>query len=208
MREIPWYFDFISPFAYLQSRLLARFEGRARIVPVPVLFAGLLQHWKTVGPAEVAPKRVWTYRYCQWWADAHGLPFRMPPAHPFNPIRPLRLAVSAGGAAEIVHGIFRFIWAEGRDPVAEWPALCRALGVADADARVEEAAVKDRLRANTEAAIAAGVFGVPSLVIDGAVFWGVDGTDFALAALADPGLLGRGELARAARVPVGVERRR
>lgn len=208
MPAIPWYFDVISPFAYLQSRLLGRFAGKAELALTPVLFAGLLQHWKTVGPAEVAPKRVWTYRYCQWWADTHGIPFRMPPAHPFNPIRALRLAAAMGGAPAIVHGLFAFIWAEGRDPVAEWPALVERLGVADADARIEDPAVKLALRANTEAAIGQGVFGVPSFVIGGEVFWGVDGTDFALAALADPGLLARGELARAARVPVAAERRR
>lgn len=205
-----WFFDFVSPFAYLQSRQLGRFADKAEIAMRPVLFAGLLNHWKTVGPAETAPKRRWTYRYCTWYGRAHGIPFRFPPRHPFNPLGALRLAIALGGRPATVHAIFDFIWAEGRDisDPAEWQALTQRLGADDADAAIERPAVKDALRANTEAAIAAGVFGVPSFVVGGEVFWGVDATDFVLQYLDNPALLDDAEYRRVANLPAGAERKR
>ncbi len=209
MRTLPWYFDFVSPFAYLQSRMLHKFEGRAALKPVPVLFAGLLNHWGHAGPAELAPKRVWTYRYCTWYAHDRGIPFVMPPRHPFNPLKPLRLAVALGAKADAIRAIFDFIWAEGRDPSdpVEWFALATRLGLADADRLVERPKVKDTLRANTEKAIAQGVFGVPSIVIGKDLFWGVDGTDFALQVLDNPALLKSPAMKRIASLPAGADRR-
>ena len=210
MTKATWYFDFVSPFAYLQSRMLDRFRGKGELVLVPVLFAGLLGHWKNVGPAELPTKRVWTYRYCTWFGRRHGIPFKMPPSHPFNPLKPLRLAIALGSTAEAVGAIFDFIWAEGRDPSSpeEWQALGRHLGVSDPEAAIGAPPVKDALRANTEAAIAAGVFGVPSLVVGGEVFWGVDATDFALDYLANPALLADPEYRRVAALPSAAERKR
>lgn len=207
MTPVTWYFDFVSPYSYLQSARLGEFGGRAEITPVPVLFAGLLNHWGTSGPAELAPKRLWTYRFCQWYGDSRGIPFRMPPAHPFNPIKPLRLAIALGSDLDAIHGIFRFIWAEGRDPNAEFAALADALGVEDAEAKVGNEAVKDALRANTEAAVAKGVYGVPTLEIAGELFWGVDGTDFARAYLDDPAILETPEMKRIEDLPSAAQRK-
>ena len=205
-----WYFDFVSPYAYLQSRLLHKFAGKAEIAMKPVLFAGLLGHWKNIGPAEFPPKRLWTYRFCTWFARDHRIPFKFPPRHPFNPLKPLRLAIASGAAPAAVHAIFDFIWAEGRDPTdaAEWKALGARLGVSDPDAAAEQREAKDALRANTEAAIAAGVFGVPSVVVGGEVFWGVDATDFVLQYLEHPALLADPEFQRVSNLPAGAERKR
>jgi 2-hydroxychromene-2-carboxylate isomerase len=210
MRGAVWYFDFVSPYAYLQSRMLHKFAGKARIAMKPVLFAGLLAHSKNLGPAEIPSKRVWTYRFCTWFARDHGIPFKFPPRHPFNPLKPLRLAITEDAAPAAVHAIFDFIWAEGRDPAdpVEWNALGTRLGIADPDAAIEAQAVKDTLRANTEGAIAAGVFGVPSFVVGGEVFWGVDATDFVLQYLDNPALLGDPEFQRVASLPTGAERKR
>lgn len=210
MTTATWYFDFVSPYAYLQSRMLGKFAGKAAIAMKPVLFAGLLGHWKNVGPAEFPPKRLWTYRFCTWFARDQGIPFKFPPRHPFNPLKPLRLAIAEGAAPAAVQAIFDFIWAEGRDPndPAEWKALGAKLGLADADAAVEKPEVKEALRANTEAAIAQGVFGVPSFVIGGEVFWGVDATEFVLQYLENPALLRDPEFRRVANLPAAAERRR
>ena len=210
MTPATWYFDVVSPYAYLQSRLMHKFRGKANVTMTPVLFAGLLGHWKNVGPAEFPPKRLWTYRFCTWFARDHGIPFKFPPRHPFNPLKPLRLAIARGAAPEAVQAIFDFIWAEGRDPTnpAEWKALGAKLGIADADAAVETPTVKETLRANTEKAIAEGVFGVPSFVVGREVFWGVDATDFVLQYLDNPALLRDPEFHRVANLPAGAERKR
>ena len=96
MTKAVWYFDFISPFAYLQWQELARLPESLKISHRPVLFAGLLNHWGHKGPAEIPAKRRHTYRYCRWLAEQRNIPFTLPPAHPFNPLKALRLAVALG----------------------------------------------------------------------------------------------------------------
>jgi predicted DsbA family dithiol-disulfide isomerase len=67
--------------------------------------------------------------------------------------------------------------------------------------------VKDQLRANTEEAAARGVFGVPSLVIDGEVFWGADAIDFAKAFLANPAVVRNDEMRRIDALPAAAMRK-
>lgn len=210
MPEGTWYFDFISPFSYLQSRILDRLPGGFRYAMKPVLFGAILAHWGSVGPAELAPKRLGTYRMCRWWARRNGIPFTMPPAHPFPPLKPLRLCQALGNDPDTVHAIFNFIWEEGRNPddSGEFAALADRLGLADAWAAIDDPAAKEGIRANTGEAIALGVYGVPSFVVNGEVFWGVDATDMLSDYLADPGLFDEPEMARYPDLPVGIERRR
>ncbi len=205
-----WYFDFISPFSYLQSRILDRLPPDFAYAMKPVLFGAILTHWGTSGPAELAPKRLGTYRLCRWWARRNDVPFIMPPAHPFLPLKPLRLCQSLGNDPATVHAIFDFIWEEGRDPndPSEFAALAGRLGVADPQAAINDPAAKDGIKANTAEAIACGVYGVPSFVVDGEVFWGVDATDMLVDYLTDRSLFADPEMARYPDLPVGIERRR
>ena len=209
MAPIQWYFDFISPYAYLQSaRLEAALEGQ-EIEPVPVLFAGLLNHWGQKGPAEVAPKKVFTFRQCLWRARRDGIPFRAPPMHPFNPLRALRLSIAMGNDLETVRTIFRAIWVDGHLPDAAdgWAAMQAVLGISDGDARVSDPAVKARLSANGEAAVAAGVFGVPTSRVGGELFWGDDCLEMVRDYLDDPGMLDDEEMRRAQGLKASAERR-
>lgn len=206
MKSLDWYFDYISPFAYLQSRVLDRFAEGTAIRRRPLLFAGLLSHWGQLGPAEIAPKRDWTYRHCTWLAAHHGIPFRMPAAHPFDSLPLLRLSIALGDRADVVDRLFRFVWVDGHVPGdrSAWQALLDELGVDDAATRTAE--VKDALRANGELARAAGVFGVPTAVVDGRVFWGFDATPMLADYLAGAPIFAGGALDAAARVPVGAVR--
>jgi 2-hydroxychromene-2-carboxylate isomerase len=208
-RQADWYFDFVSPFAYIQMAAFDRFPADLNITLKPVLFAGLLGHWETKGPAEIPAKRRQTYRYCHWLAGKRGIPFKTPPRHPFNPLAVLRLAVALDSEPKAVGAIFRHIWAEGRD--GQDPeilaALAASLGVADLEARVGDAAVKQRLRANTDEAIARGVFGVPSFAIEDEIFWGEDATGMMLDFLDDPELFRRGDLERLRDLPAAARRR-
>ena len=209
-RTVDWFFDFVSPFSYLQCMKFPALPEDCELRMRPVLFAGLLDAWAHKGPAEIAPKRRFTYRYVHWLAGREGIPFRFPPAHPFNPLRPLRLALALGSDPATIREIFRFIWAEGRliEGDAEWSALTRRLGVPDADARIAAPEVKAALRRNGEEAVAAGVFGVPTFLVDGELFWGYDATPMLLDYLRDPGAFRSGELARIADLPAASERRR
>lgn len=212
MTRLVWHFDFVSPYAYLQFAAHPDLFARADVTLSPVLFAGLLRHWGHKGPAELPTKRLHTYRQIVFRAAELGVPLRFPPAHPFNPLHALRLAVALGATVPVVRTIFDFIWADGRLPDAEWPALCARLGVADDRGAAQGEAAKARLRANTEAAIAAGVFGVPTFVAappDGAaseLFWGEDGTAMLRAYLADPRLFASPAMQHVAGLPEGARR--
>lgn len=207
MPTVDWYFDFVSPYSYLQCERLAALGVAVR--PKPVVFAGLLKHWGHKGPAEMPSKRTFTYRQVAWIAARDGVPFAFPPRHPFNPIRALRLAVALEDRGmEAVAAIFRFVWREGNavDTDEGFARLCERLGVADGEARVADPRVKHALLENGEAALSAGVFGVPTLAIEGELFWGYDATDMAFDYARDPAAF----LARmhaADGVPEGVQRR-
>jgi 2-hydroxychromene-2-carboxylate isomerase len=184
---VDWYFDVISPYAYLQAERLAEVDAVADVRCVPILFAGLLERWGQKGPAEIAPKRRFTYRQFVWQAARRGLDPKIPPAHPFNPLKLLRLAIALDAKREAVLDIFRFVWRDGlsTDDPSSWKLLCDRLGVPDADARIAAPEVKARLRDNGEEATTRGVFGVPTFVTtDGELFWGEDATPMLLDYLA------------------------
>jgi len=207
MKKIDWYFDFISPFSYLQGELLHTLPAEVEIRYKPVLFAGLLNHWDNKGPAEIAPKRTWTFEHCAWLACKHGIPMTMPPHHPFNPLPLLRLAIALGSSPEVVQRLFRWVWREGRVPTDEiyWQALLKEF---DATPEMLDApGVKQQLRANGEAAIAAGVFGVPTAVVDNRCFWGLDSTDMLIAWLRDDPFFSSDQLRQAQQLPQGVHRK-
>src|ERR1700761_5998116 len=113
--KITWAFDLISPFAYLSLKQLPRLPAGTEVRLLPVLFAGLLKHHGQLGPAEIAPKRRFTYRFAAWRARKRGVPFRMPPAHPFNPLQALRLVVAAGSSPQAVETAFDFVFGRGLD---------------------------------------------------------------------------------------------
>jgi 2-hydroxychromene-2-carboxylate isomerase len=205
MSDIDFYFDFVSPFSYIALHRLDRLSHP--VVLKPVLFAGLLNHWGQKGPAEIPAKRRWTYRWCQWWAAELGIPFRFPAAHPFNPLHHLRLALACGSRRDAVQRIFGWLWMSGEnanDPT-RFTALCGELGIDEAQLGSE--GVKNALRQNTEEAAARGVFGVPSFVADGELFWGADSVEFLNAFLSNPGVLRNAEMRRLDALPVAAARK-
>lgn len=208
---LDWYFDYLSPFAYFQlERFVAEPPPGVRVQPQPVLLGALLGACRTRGPAEIPAMRTLTYRHCLWRARRLGLAYRMPPAHPFNPLRALRLTVALGSGLDVVQAVFRHLWAEGRglDTDADWQALCARLGLpaAEGDALAARPDAKAELRARTEAAIARGVFGVPTAIVHGELFWGFDTTGMLLDFLADPQLFADPEMQRAGTLPAAVQR--
>src|SRR5262245_794695 len=202
-----WFFDVVSPFTYLHLGQFGRLHPSLEVEFIPVLFAGLLRRWDNKGPAELPTKRIHAYRYCSWTASTLGIPFRMPPRHPFNPLPIQRLLVALGAGRAHVEKAFDFIYGQGRDPELGWPDLCAALGAANADALIGGPAVKQRLLANTEQAADAGVFGVPTFRVRDQLFWGGDTIAWMNAFVDDPGMFERGEMARAARIEFGAHRR-
>jgi 2-hydroxychromene-2-carboxylate isomerase len=173
-----------------------------------MLFAGLLQHLGHKGPAEIPGKREFTYRFVQWQAQREGVTLRFPPAHPFNPLAALRLCIAAGSSAASIEAIFAHLWREGRvgDSAESLRSVAASLGIADIDAALARPEVKSTLRANFDAALADRVFGVPSIVADGEVFWGNDATPMFEQWLADPEMFESERMRALRELPEGVRR--
>ncbi len=205
-----WYFDFISPFAYLQLPKILALRDRLDITPVPIVFGAVLAHHGQLGPAEIAGKREFTYRFVQWQAVRAGVPLRFPPAHPFSSLAALRLCVAGGSDWHAVTTIFDHLWRDGRSgaDASDLAEPARALGVTDAAAAIAHGEVKARLRANTDEALAAGVFGVPMLRLGDSLFWGNDATPMLEDWLATPELFASAEYQRLATLPAAVQRTR
>ena len=197
MKHLSFWFDPISPYAYLAFvRLPQVLEGLSYSVDYrPVLFAGLLRQFDHKGPAEIEPKRAWTYRDVAWRAHQQGTPLDLPAAHPFNPLPLLRLALACaqpGGAPNrrVVEALFHHVWRGGLD--AACPERLTALRAALAPERDPDGPeVKAELRTAGDAALALWVFGVPTVVLDGRAFWGDDALPMLRAAMqGDPWFAG------------------
>ena len=179
MKHITFYLDFISPFAYLAfEQLPVALKGISySVTHKPVLFGAILKHHGQLGPAEIAPKRDWTYRHVLWLAHSLGVPLQMPASHPFNPLGLLRLAVACSTEGTpnryVCETLLRHVWCGGAEAsdVARLQRVTEHLSPKRAASSDE---VKAQLKANTDEAIARGVFGVPMFEVDGKLFWGVD----------------------------------
>jgi 2-hydroxychromene-2-carboxylate isomerase len=222
VHDIAFHFDPISPYAYLAfERLPQVLMGLSvQVRYKPVLFAGLLKAHGQRGPAEIPPKRDWTYRQVSWLAQHHGVPLDLPAAHPFNPLALLRLALScttetAPGECNryVAEQVLRHVWRGGQDP--NQPERLAALQALLQDHMQQREkpwlppdgeSVKARLRTNTEEALALGLFGVPALVVDGRVFWGLDGLPMLRDYLDGDAWFTSGAWEAAAALPVGVQR--
>ena len=184
MKHITFYVDFVSPYAWLAfERLPKVLEGLSYQVSYrPVLLGALLQQQGNPGPAGIPPKRDWTYRHVSWLGHLLGIPLQMPTRHPFNPLPLLRqaLACSVDGSINrfVAGALLRHVWVGGHDPLdpARLDALANALAQ-QIKPGLEPGSpeVKAFLHSNTDAAAAAGVFGVPAFEVDGKIFWGLDG---------------------------------
>ena len=185
MRQLDFYFDPVSPYVWLAARGLSRIEeAGVRVRFVPVLFAGLLKAHGNLGPAEVPAKRVYLFRDVMREAARRGLPFAGPPGHPFNPLAALRMctALQDDDARRALALVFiAGCWEDGED-IGDAAVLARLADKAGFDgqallARAATPHVKQALAAATEAAVAGGVFGVPTFRLDGQLFWGGDRTE-------------------------------
>ncbi len=212
MKQITFFLDFISPYAYLAfEKLPQALQGLSYSVDYkPLLFAALLKHHGQLGPAEIAPKREWTYRQVMWLGHSNGIPLAMPSAHPFNPLPLLRLALAcgSGGTAnrQVCEAIFRHVWRGGADAAdpQRIEALKQSLGPGRDPAGED---VKKELKANTDEAITGGLFGVPSFSVDDKLFWGFDALPMLRAAIEGDSWFAGGDWDVPGNVAVGVARR-
>ena len=178
MANITMYLDFISPYAYLAFKQIGRgLHDRTEITYRPILFAGLLNHYGQLGPAEIPHRREWTFLQALWQGKEAGIPIQLPKSHPFNPLALLRLAIaetnSGNPTRETCDRIFEFVWNRGIDVRDENELAALRNGIT-LYLDPSDPAVKEQLKTNTEEAIANRVYGVPSFHYNDKIFWGND----------------------------------
>jgi 2-hydroxychromene-2-carboxylate isomerase len=228
MEAIDVWFDPVSPYAAIAfERLPEVLAGHGVVVTYrPILFAGLLRHWGQLGPAEVPPKRAWTYRHVAWLMRAQAPDLRMPARHPFDPLPLLRLAWACASPADaplgtasgrtggatpnrrIAEAVLHHAWRGGGDAAdpERLAALQRSLEPPRDPGSPE---IKQALRDATDDAMARGVFGVPTFGHRDRLYWGLDGLAMLGAVLAGaPAAPDDGQWQAAETWPVGAERRR
>jgi 2-hydroxychromene-2-carboxylate isomerase len=182
---VTFYFDPVSPYAWLAANALARIEAAsAQIVFQPVLFAGLLNAHANIGPAEIPAKRAYIFRDVMRQAAGAGLAFKGPPGHPFNPLQALRMCLALTRQDErrrFALAVMKACW-EGGEDVSDTAVLLRVaascgLSGPALQSAAQQPAIKMQLAADTEKAIADGVFGVPTFRVGSELFWGGDRID-------------------------------
>ncbi|MBE0623120.1 MAG: 2-hydroxychromene-2-carboxylate isomerase [Burkholderiales bacterium] len=194
-KQVEFYFDFGSPYSYLAYKALPAIAAArgAQIAWRPMLLGGVFKATGNHSPAEIQAKSKWMHQDMRRWAARYGAAFEQNPHFPIN-----TLVLMRGAAGMLMRGtdfhkyvaaIFHAMWAEPRnlgDP-AELAAVLRQAGF-DADAfqaLVNDAAVKERLKKNTEEAVARGVFGAPTFFVGDDMYWGQDRLDFVAEALSN-----------------------
>ena len=213
MKHLVFYFDVISPYAWMAFvRLPVALEGHSYSVRYqPVVLGAVLSHHGQLGPAEIPAKRDWTYRQVLWLARSHGVELQMPARHPFNSLALLRLAVasSASGLPNryVTEQLFRHVWCGGAD--AADPHRLQALSAELAPQRDPAGdEVKSQLRAFTDEALAQGLFGVPTIEVDGRLFWGFDALPMLRAYLDGDEWFASGAWDAVRDIPAGISRKR
>ncbi len=181
MKPITFFFDYLSPFSYFAWRRMEELQtiGNVELVPVPM--GALFNHWGIKGPGEVTPKREYLLKTLLRRAAREGVAFTTPRTHPFNSLYALRLSlveVAGGHQAAVIAALWRAGWEERID-MGEPDELLAALRAANLPAdELYEASftpqAKRALKDNIQRALGHGVFGVPSFVVEGELFWGED----------------------------------
>ena len=203
MRKLDFWFDYSCPYAYLgstQVEALARRTGAA-LTFCPMLLGGVfkaLDAPQNMMEVLSPPKAQHNLSDMFRWAQVFGVPFTMPAGHPFRTVEALRATLVTRCDPAVMHGFYRAYWVEGQKP-SEPSTLRAVLSAAghDADAvmaRIQDGDVKDDLRRRTDEAIALGIFGAPTFIVDKTdLYWGQDRIQFVERALS--GIVSGGDIA-------------
>lgn len=193
-RTVQLYFDPLSPYVWLAFKRLDELKAAGLSIDCrPVLLAGLLNAHGQKGPGEIPAKRAYIFADVLRQAATRGYSFQGPPSHPFNPLRALRMCIAVDDAEQRLRfgrALVEAAWDTGED-LSDPPTLDRiaercGLGGAQLGAAAERPEIKTRLLEASNAAIAAGIFGVPSFVYEKELFWGEDRIDALLWRLHHP----------------------
>jgi 2-hydroxychromene-2-carboxylate isomerase len=187
MPKVEYFFDYVSPFAYLADTQLPALFARtkAEVVYRPFFLGGVMQASKNSPPITVPNKGRYMFTDIQRWAKRYGVPANPNPHFPVNTLNAMRAAVAAVDEpkfADFHKAMFRGVWVDGQN-LADEAVLKGVIDGAGLDgasllARSKDQAVKDTLRKNSEEAVERGAFGAPTFFVGDEMFWGNDRLDF------------------------------
>jgi 2-hydroxychromene-2-carboxylate isomerase len=188
-KTIEFFFDFGSPTTYLAHTQLPRIarEAGARLDYKPMLLGGVFKATGNASPVTVAAKGRWMGQDLLRWAARYGVPFTFNPHFPINTLTLMRGAVGLQmrqpqDFARYVDAVFNAMWVQPRNlgDAGELGAVLAQAGFDGAAfaALVGDAEVKAALVANTEQAVARGVFGAPTMFVGKEMFFGQDRLEF------------------------------
>lgn len=193
-KSVDFYFDFGSPAAYLAWTQLPKIcaGSGATLNYRPMLLGGVFQATGNRAPISVPLKGSYLFDDLQRFATRYGVVFRNNPFFPVNTITLMRAASGLQMRADprfegFVKAMFEAMWVNAKNlgDAATLAGVLTAAGL-NADellALAAEPAVKDRLRTETEAAVARGIFGAPTMFVGNTMYWGQDRLDFVREAL-------------------------
>jgi len=216
VKRVRFYFDLLSPYAWLALREAEPFAERHGISwdMRPVVFAKLLEAHRLVGPAEVEAKRLYTWFDVARLAARAGAPLVGPPAHPFRSLEALRAVCAVRGDEQrlrLARSFADATWSEGADLTRQEDRRCAIASCGhdptEVERRILEDDVKLELREMTGDAIDRGVFGVPTFEFEGELFWGQDRLPYLGEALDGSAPDSRTEAKKMLAKPSGVRRR-
>lgn len=187
-QPIDFYFDFSSPYGYLAAQkidALAQKHGRT-VNWRPVLLGVLFRQTGMAPLTQIPVKGDYSKRDFARSARFHGIDFRMPDVFPIASQAPARIVLWAKArdpalAGRLAQALYRAYFVDGLDisspDVAAGVAGAAGVDAAAARAAIDDPAIKEALKREVDAALAAGVFGSPYVVVDGEPFWGLDRFD-------------------------------
>lgn len=182
-KKIEFYFDFLSPYSYVAWTWVR--SKPFDFVFMPVSMPAIIAAHDTKGPAQIEPKRNYLFKDLLRFTKLNNIPFETPKQLPFNSLYALRLSLKGTAGAqqkEIIDAIFRAGWEHGldigSDDVLKEVLREKNLYSEELIEKMENKIARAELKNNNEIALQRDLFGVPSFVVDGELFWGNDSTKY------------------------------
>ncbi|OQR98106.1 DSBA oxidoreductase, partial [Achlya hypogyna] len=172
-----FYYDILSPYAYILLKTRAPLEQKLHLRPVPIFLPGLFKAHGVVGPMAIPSKRAFIYASVVHTTKKLGIPFKFSPRHPFTAVSALRLLTQIDADLNQVEMAFDFVFGQGNDP--------------------DDNDIKAKLIANTVEAARRGVFGVPTIEVNDRLFFGSDSMEWLLEYVDNPDMFSDPEYAAA-----------
>lgn len=182
---ILFYFDFTSPYSYLASEQIDAIAARhgRKVQWRPILLGGIFKALGTASLVKQPGMADYSVKDFARSARFLGVPYAQPAEFPVSTVAPARAyywlhGQDCGMARRFAHEVFRAYFVAGRNiadaAVIQELAVKVGAGGTAAEAGMNDPAIKERLRTETDAALAAGAFGAPWIIVDGEPFWGAD----------------------------------